>query len=232
VVFIGSAHGYRKRWIRHLFDSGIAVSCFGHGWENGPVSSEDLRSIVRRAVVTLNFSGSCAFWQGTFGRKGKQLKARTFEVPAWGGFLLSEDAPGLDACFDLASEMDTFVDRKQLVEKVRFYLASPSERDSMAQAAHLRTITNHLYEHRFKDVLDSVLAMPRHAVLSANSELMWVKFEQRRSSRQPHTLGIRTPGSANSLTFERLRRRLVFEASWRLRGADTYSESGWPSRLG
>ena len=41
--------------------------------------------IMRQSVISLNFSNS---------RQGRQIKARTFEVPGAGGFLMTETAPG------------------------------------------------------------------------------------------------------------------------------------------
>jgi spore maturation protein CgeB len=232
VVFIGSAYSYRRRWIQHLMRSGVDVTCFGYGWPLGPVPESEIAGIIRRAAITLNFSGSCAFWQGTLTPKGKQIKARMFEVPALGGFLLSEAAPELCNYFEPGREIDTFIDRRDLVAKVKYYQSHPEERDAIAWAAHQRTTTSHLYEMRFRSLLQDALRFRKPATGQQDVPDAWAMMGT--SAESPRETATRaTTGSTLALTsIDRLRRRLVFEASWRLRGIETYSASGWPSRWG
>ena len=90
VSFVGARFGNRAVLVQALQAAGIVVTCFGHGWANGPVSTEEIPYIMRDSVISLNFSGGF----NTAGGHDRQIKARTFEVPGSGGFLLTDGRPG------------------------------------------------------------------------------------------------------------------------------------------
>lgn len=81
-----------------------------------------------------------------------QLKARTFEVPGCGGFLLTQDAPQLDQYFVLGREIGTFQETEDLVDAVRFYLDDEDLRARIAAAGYDRVRRDHTYERRFSDI--------------------------------------------------------------------------------
>jgi len=112
VTFVGSAHGGRRRYIEALIAMGIHVECFGHGWEHGPVTADEMYTIFNSSAISLNFANS---------RGKNQIKARTFEVPGAGGFLLTDAAPGIEEFFELGEEIVCFQDIPDLAEKIRFY---------------------------------------------------------------------------------------------------------------
>jgi spore maturation protein CgeB len=229
VSFVGQAHGDRLKRIEHLRSLGLEVSCFGHGWPSGSVKAEDIPKIYRDSVISLNFANS----------KGvNQIKARTFEVPGAGGFLLTEGAPGLDKYYTPDKEVAVFDGLKDLVEKAKYYLSHPEERDAIAKSGFDRTKREHTYDLRMKEVIDFAL--------KAKEE--WVKmgphppppsFEET-CLRHRLTLILRllrfilTTGAAvvwGPVRGQRAARRLVFELSWRLAGERTFSAVGWPGRM-
>ena len=238
VSFVGSMYGYRAEWIRALRASGIPVSCFGHGTENGVVDAAAIPEIYRTSRVSLNFSGAGQNPGGVGGSDSRQIKARTFEVPGAGGFLLTEAAPELERYFTIGSEIATFCSPNELVERVRHYLSRPDERDAIARAGHARAVAEHTYERRISEILEKC------RVLQASRRV------------QPWTLSIealagcvaqhRRKGLAGwlrallvasfSLAFGKERgvraaRRFAYELSWRLTGATTYRARGLPGRL-
>jgi spore maturation protein CgeB len=238
VSFVGSMYGYRAEWIATLRASGIAVSCFGHGTENGVVGAAEIPDIYRTSRISLNFSGAGQNTGGVGRFDGRQIKARTFEVPGAGGFLLTEAAPGLERYFTIGREIATFASPRELVERVRYYLDHPGERDVIARAGHARAIAEHTYEQRISEILERLrpLQAKRRAqpwVLSAKA--LDVPVEQHR--RKGLAVWLRSLLiAAFSLAFGKVRgpraaRRLVYELSWRLWGARTYSARGLPGRL-
>ena len=64
--------------------------------------------------------------------RSRQIKARTFEVPGAGGFLLSEENPNLAKYFRIGEELVTYRDNRDLAQKIRYYLDQPEERDATA----------------------------------------------------------------------------------------------------
>ncbi|MDM8549575.1 glycosyltransferase [Desulfobacterales bacterium HSG2] len=231
VSFVGAAHGNRKRRISELRKHGIPVKCFGYGWPDGPVSAEKLPHIMRESVISINFANS------TKGRN--QMKARTFEVPGAGGFLLTENAPDIGRFYTTGKEIEVFHSTKELLEKISYYLAHPRERDSVARAGFERTVHEHTYEIRMKEVLNFAL----------NSRDIWLKHCRNPQSERSFDQVIQSHQPGFALKFlrkmlvlpcipiwgnkrgPRAARRLVFELSWRFCKHKTFSASGWPGRM-
>ena len=237
VSFVGSAYGQRGNFVRFLQRNGVDVQCFGHGWPAGTVASNAIPEIVRSSLISLNFSGSGIMFENLRPLK-KQVKARVFEVPGMGGFLLTEWAPSLEMFYDLENEIDAFRDKKQLLERIQFYVANPAERDRRAFAAYERTRTQHTYDLRMKNLLDFVLERP-WAFGQGSAGIDWQSFHYvlRAHNSTPTLQRARaTLVSVCSKMFgeqrgPRAARRLVFEISWRLAGQRTYSSRGLPGRL-
>lgn len=226
VSFIGTAHGQRARYVKSLRAQGIDIDCFGHGWPNGPVTSRDIRRIIRESRISLNFANA----QGE-----NQIKARIFEVPGAGGFLLTESARSLDRFYRSGHEIVVFNNLDDLVTKIRYYLANPRERDLIAQAGYKRTRDEHTYEHRFVRLLDFALSTSRAGI----RPLCAPKFEEAATNhRLTFSLRILRDALKKICVFAygeergpRAARRLVFELSWRIAGCHTFTARGWPGRM-
>lgn len=227
VSFVGAAHGDRKQRIKALLQKGIRVACFGHGWPAGSVSATDISNIMRRSVISLNFANS---------KGANQIKARTFEVPGAGGFLLTESAPRLDLFYCIGKEIDTFNGIDELAGKIQFYLSRPSVRDSMAEAAFARTRAEHTYEHRLQALLEDV-RIARNNI--KNNNQLPLSFEAIVRSHQLTTpLKMLRKVLLTLCSFiwgdvrgPRAARRLIFELSWRIMGEKTFRAAGWPGRM-
>lgn len=226
VSFVGTAHGSRAQWVNALRNRGIEVTCFGYGWPNGPVDGDEIAKIIRDSVISLNFANS----QGE-----NQIKARTFEVPGAGGFLLTESARSLEKFYRPGKEIAIYNDLDDLAVKINHYLAHPQERDAIARAGFERTAREHTYEHRMAELLNFTQAAARHR------------------SAQPPPAGFEEALSRHALTpalrcirdilryvatlrygnqrGPRAARRLVYEFSWRWVGRHTFTAGGWPGRM-
>ena len=238
VSFVGSIYGYRGEWIAALRQNGIDVSCFGHGTEHGVVDAADIPGIYRNSRISLNFSGAGQTAGGKNATRNRQIKARTFEVPGAGGFLLTETAPELDRYFVLEKEIGTFSSPDELVTKVRRFLSKPEERDCVARAGFERTRLSHTYDARFANILEKIETVGRARrdqawTLSADSLNPAIRLH-----RNNTMFGWVRPllVSPLSLMFGKTRgpraaRRALFEMSWRLAGGMTYSARGLPGRL-
>ncbi len=53
-------------------------------------------------------------------------------------------------------EVATFADTAELVDKVRYYLASEEERADIALAGYRRTLRDHTYERRFNEIFSRI----------------------------------------------------------------------------
>jgi spore maturation protein CgeB len=233
VSFVGAAYGNRRAMIARLRSEGIEVACFGHGWPEGPVEIKRMGEIIRESEVCLNFS------DGAHGRSdfaSRQIKARIFEVPGYGGCLLTEKAPNLDRYFHIGEEILTFEGADEMVQQVNSLLSRPERRDEVARRGFDRVRRDHTYERRFDELLQELThRVPRRTRIPIN----WEMFE---AAVQGHRAGPALRMIRSLLVFvaslvwgksrgPRAARRLVFELSWRLRGAWTYGAAGWPGRM-
>ena len=229
VSFVGAAHGDRRKRIATLNENGICVTCFGYGWPSGPVAAEKIPQIMRKSIINLNFANS---------RGQNQIKARTFEVPGAGGFLLTEYAPGLEKFYSIGNEIDVFFREEELVEKINYYLSHPDKRDTIAGAGLKRTKHEHTYEIRMEEVLDFAISSRDRYMRVFRKPITYFFDELARVHRA---------GLVSRLLREiivlpcvliwgkargpRAARRLIFELSWRLLGKRTFAASGWPGRM-
>lgn len=242
VSFVGSRYGTRSRWIKDLLRRGIRVECFGHGWPNGAVSDMQLREIVRNSVITLNFAEPGLFmWRRRTGGS-RQIKARIFEVPGLGGFLLTEEADGIFNHYQRDREIAVFEGIDDLVRKVHYYLSNSDKRDAVATAAFERTKASHTYEQRLGFILEEAehLRDGKKALFRPVSlEAAFRFLDDAVRAHEIHS-GMRLLRSAlvggaglvlGSRRGGRAARKFAYELSWRVAGERTYRASGLPGRL-
>lgn len=172
VSFVGQRYGKREGQIAGVREAGLPVRCFGYGWQGGHprhfqnvvlrilglkrwianegrVPFSKMLSIFAASRININFSDSSAP-----GRR--QIKARNFEVPGAGGFLLTEEVEGLEDYFRPGEEIVIFHDVRDLVAKARYYLAHEEERAAIAAAGRRRVLSGHTYENRFDGVFREI----------------------------------------------------------------------------
>jgi spore maturation protein CgeB len=176
-------------------------------------------TIFNSSAISLNFANS---------RGRNQIKARTFEVPGAGGFLLTDVAPGIEEFFEPNEEIVCFEDIADLAKKIRFYLGNLDARDRVAAMGFSRVLRDHTFDARLEKLLN----------FSPCSTLPLVQADWTLSARQSISLKFirRLTVFWGYVFFGRIRgkraaKRLIFELSWRLQGARAFSSKGWPSRI-
>lgn len=229
VSFIGSTNDYRVSRIVELSKAGFNVDCFGFGWPSGPVEADLIPEIMNDSCISLNFAYS----------KGKnQLKARIFEITGSGSLLFTEPSDNLEKYFKEDDEIVVFRNSSELIDKIRFFLENPEKRNELALAGYHRTVRNHTYERRMKEVIEFAITAQE------KSKRLPDDFVQSRFNYacKVHKVGFflrcfrRFLLSLSNAMFgakrgPRAARKLVYEISWRLRGEKTYSAAGLPGRL-
>ncbi|HYL41195.1 MAG TPA: glycosyltransferase, partial [Candidatus Binatus sp.] len=83
-----------------------------------------------------------------------------FEAPMSGAFYLVEDVPELREFFEVGTEIETYRDADELVEKCRYYLDHPAEREAIRLAGHRRAVRDHSWQRRLTTVFESVGLVP------------------------------------------------------------------------
>mgnify|MGYP001567994783 CR=1 FL=1 len=146
VSFIGQRYGWRPRFIEKLKKIGINVACFGKGWENGPLSDEEMVKLYSRSRINLGFAGV------GHSKKLMCLKGRDFEVPMSGGLYLTQDNPELSLVYEVGREILTFKDEHDCMKKIQWLLANPAEADKIRKTGYKRALRDHTWEKRFRDI--------------------------------------------------------------------------------
>ncbi len=183
IAFVGKNYGNRGSVMSYLKSQGLPARGFGKGWEGGIVDEQTMLEIFSTSKINLNFTESYFSWpkqlaklflkkqdggyflnlkhlisniQSLLGARRAQIKARTFEIPAAGGFLLTGDADNLRDYYVDGKEIVIFKNKKDLAEKCRYYLAHEDERQKIAKAGFERTITEHTYINRFNKIFEAL----------------------------------------------------------------------------
>lgn len=148
-TFIGQPYGDRAAAVGKVRSAGIPVEAWGYGWPNGKLSQWGMVKLLNRSQVSINFSSSS--------RPGsRQIKGRTFEIPACGALMATDPAPGLERYFEPGEEILVFDDADDLTRVLRKALTDPSRLAVMAARARDRCLREHTYHHRFKALLQAL----------------------------------------------------------------------------
>jgi len=79
---------------------------------------------------------------------------RLYEATGVGTLLVTDAKRNLADLFELGEEVVTYTSEGELVEKIRHYLADEGERARIARAGQERTLRDHTYEQRMRELVD------------------------------------------------------------------------------
>lgn len=163
------AEGYGEGWPSGRVDHQKMLEIFSYSkinlnfTESPYMTAKDrgkllAKLVVKRELGKLKFNAHNIIpnLQSAIGTQRRQIKGRTFEVPACGGFLLTGDADNIRDYYVEGKEIVIFKNKIDLAEKCRYYLEHDSERSAIAKAGYERTIKEHTYVHRFKDIFNAL----------------------------------------------------------------------------
>lgn len=173
VSFVGQSYGDRPEVVRQLHAAAIAAYVRGTGWKSRwwhrharrlhlmsagrlqqiagstRISQEEMIELFNVSRINLNLSASSQ-------SGANQIKGRNFEIPACGGFQLSGVASRLEDFFVPDREVVTYGTTREMIEKIRFYLAHEDERRNIAEAGYARVLRDHTYERRLRDLFQKM----------------------------------------------------------------------------
>lgn len=159
VVFIGQLGGDRHRRGNSVIESAaqhLQIDVWGPGVDQWPVGSPlrlryhgtawgmEMFAILRGARIAINRHIDAS--------AGYANNMRLFEATGMGALLLTDDLEGLAEAFIPDREAVVYADADDLVEKARWYLAHEEERARVAAAGQARTLRDHTYALRMRDL--------------------------------------------------------------------------------
>ena len=80
------------------------------------------------------------------------VNQRVFDVPAAGGFVLTDAREQLAALFTPGREAAVYADPGEIEALARHYLSHPAQRERVSRAARERIAAEHTYEHRLAEL--------------------------------------------------------------------------------
>jgi spore maturation protein CgeB len=149
ISFIGTWSPKKERLLSHVHDAlpGAKLRIWGAQWEKS--TSALTSGIEHESVTGTEYAKAiCASAINlailSEARKdsssGDLTTARTFEIPASGGFMLHERTEEAMQFFEEDKECAFFSDADELVAKIDYYLARPDERRRIAAAGRRRCL--------------------------------------------------------------------------------------------
>ena len=167
VSFVGNLkQSNRKAYIDYLKTNGIAVETFGVGSDNGFVSNQEMVEVFNKSKINLSFTMTSdrrnyVINPPAISERVKQSKGRPSEIALSGGFILSENAPGIEEMYSIGQQMDVFKTKEDLLEKIRYYLANEQKREEISAAGYQRALNDYDAISGFKKVFSKIEELGR-----------------------------------------------------------------------
>jgi spore maturation protein CgeB len=144
---------YRVRLSRALIPLGLVI--YGDpGWKRllgkeGTLRPKvdyfrELPDVYRGTAVNIN----CTSFQ-----MKTAVNQRVFDVPACGGFLLSDYQDDMDLFFEVGKEAVCYRSVEEAASLAAHYLGNEPERKKISEAAHRRILAEHTYEKRMASLV-------------------------------------------------------------------------------
>jgi spore maturation protein CgeB len=162
VVFIGTINPARKDVLERIADQDLKIwapqrspwggwlesgSLLEKAYQKGCVYGEELVQIYSSAAVVIDIH----FLFSTLAPI-PNVTLRVFEVPAAGGFVLTNNSPQLATLFTVDEEIVTYGSADELREKAVFYRTHPAERKRIAEKGRERVLRDHTFKHRLETI--------------------------------------------------------------------------------
>jgi len=80
------------------------------------------------------------------------VNQRVFDVPASGGFLLTDYRQQMEELMKVRKEVVCYEDKEEIPELIEFYLKHDSLREKIARRGRRRVLNEHTYTHRLKEL--------------------------------------------------------------------------------
>jgi spore maturation protein CgeB len=156
--FVGSLYKAREDFLAQV--SGFGLKIWGRWAKEDErlkgcycrkdVYGAEAARIFRASKITLD-------WHGLFGKHYPlyNVSPRLFEVPACGGFLLTNESMQTPELYRIGEEIAVYKDVNELKSLVAYYVSHDDERVRMAEKARLRA-QEYTYVNRFKRMFEVI----------------------------------------------------------------------------
>lgn len=138
IIFVGRYEDRRKYYLSAINHPGLHL--YGPRWDTHAPEFADrlqgegvwgdaLNALYNRAKIIINIPSWAPSYADT-------PNLRMVDVPASGGFLMTEDSPGTRLFFKPGEHIEVFSSPEELADKTRFYLNNDAAREKIARAGY------------------------------------------------------------------------------------------------
>ena len=159
IVFVGARYPSREKVLAELVAAGVEVHAHGRDWSHHPIDRLRTWELSRPDIP----AGRDVDRSSAYGIMGGALAAlnihedqsgftmRTFEIPGSGG-LQFVDRPDIGSLYEPGTEVEVFTSTEELVELCTRARQDRQWRDRIAGAGHRRTLAEHTFVHRARQI--------------------------------------------------------------------------------
>lgn len=159
-TFVGGIsrnHGKALPLLEYLANH-TPIKFFGYGAKSLPRSSPirrchygevwglDMYRTLARSRITLNRHIDVA--------ENYANNMRLYEATGVGTLLLTDHKDNLGELFEIGKEVIAYTSKEEAAEMIHYYLAHPDEAQEIARAGQKRTLSEHTYRHRMKELVE------------------------------------------------------------------------------
>src|SRR3984957_5712235 len=158
VMFVGGCDAHRiacfEALVRAMPD--VKLWLYGAYWERARALGQCARGFAVGRDYRLAVGGAKIAVNLVRRANRDEHVMRTFEIPACGGFMLTERSSTHEELFQEGSEAGLFATPDELVDKVRSYLPRDEDRARIAAAGHHKiTHGHHTYGDRLAEIIET-----------------------------------------------------------------------------
>lgn len=187
VSFVGAGYYNRQQMFAALAHYPFKI--WGTEWPEGKpfdilvqekgrrLTAEEYVKIFNATAVNLNLHSSTE--KDGVDPFGDFVNPRTFELASSSAFQLVDERQLLPELFKCGEELITFSSTNDLKDKINHYLKNPDERVRIADLARQRTVTDHTYATRMRQMLAYIYSGHHSELMNRSSKSPWVPLMNR-----------------------------------------------------
>ena len=153
---ISKNHNHAKKDIEYLIKN-ANLQVYGYGANKLPLNSTirrnhkgekwglEMYNILSRSKISFNRHINVA--------ENNANNMRLYEATGMGSLLLTDKKDNLKELFEEDREIVTYESKEEAFDKYNYLINKPEELSKIAKAGQLRTLTEHTYENRIKELI-------------------------------------------------------------------------------
>lgn len=155
ICFAGFFDKWRERFLEEISDLGLGIWSWNLGDfktnlvsnYKGVVYGETLIKVLKSSKIAINIHQKSEVGGGNY---------RLFEIPASKTFQIVDEKKNIGEYFKIGEEIITFKNKKELRNKVQYYLKNEKERDEIALASYKRIKKDHDLKNRVEQLIEII----------------------------------------------------------------------------